>query len=209
MNLRRIFVGNLITNCYLMEFSDRIVLVDPGDMPEKLLRACGDLPISDILLTHGHLDHTGAIGDLCDRFDCRVWMHEADKEFLNDDTLRAPASPAEPWWRHDLKVTNFIQDGEKILLGDGNEQILLRVIHTPGHTPGSVCFHMEEQGILFSGDTLFKGAEGRTDFPGGDHAAIKESLKKLSTLPLPTSVYPGHGFGTNIGAEDWIRGKQA
>lgn len=207
MNLRRIFVGNLITNCYLLEFSDRIAMIDPGDMAEKLLRACGDLPVTDILLTHGHLDHTGAIGDLCDKFACRVWMHKEDEDFLNNDSLRAPASPWEPWWRHDLKATNFVRNGDEIVLGEGEEAITLRVLHTPGHTPGSVCYHLEDKGILFSGDTLFKGAEGRTDFPGGDYQTMKKSLKRLSELSVQTSVYPGHGFGTNIGAEAWIRGE--
>ena len=204
MTLRRILVGDFVTNCYVLSFTDRAVLVDPGDMFEKLQKFCGDLPVTDILLTHGHLDHTAALGDFCDRHAPRVWMHKEDKDYLNDDVLRAPASLPNPTWRHDLFATDFVADGDEILLGQGEETLKLQVIHTPGHTPGSVCYYDQKNGILFSGDTLFKGAEGRTDFPRSSRTDIKKSLKKLSSLPPQTAVYPGHGFQTTVGAEPWI-----
>ncbi len=206
MTVRRILVGELITNCYLLTFSDRVVVIDPGDSPEKILKFCGDLPITDILLTHGHLDHTAAMGDLCDRFSPRVWLHKNDEEYLNDDFLRAPASLPEPFWRHDYAATDFVEDGDVISFGSGEEKISLQVIHTPGHTPGSVCFYEKEQNRLFSGDTLFKEARGRTDFPKGDLEELVHSLKKLSLLPENTAVFPGHGFSTTIGNEGWITG---
>ncbi len=206
MTIRRILVGNLITNCYLLTFSDRVAVVDPGDSPEKILKFCGELPITDILLTHGHLDHTAAMGDLCDRFSPRVWIHKNDEEYLNDDRLRAPASFPEPFWRYDYAATNFVEDGDVIFLGDGDEAVAMQVIHTPGHTPGSVCFYRKEQDLLFSGDTLFKEARGRTDFPKGNRNDLEQSLKKLSHLPENTAVYPGHGFSTTIGNEGWIAG---
>lgn len=210
MTLRRILVGKLITNCYLLLFSDRAAVIDPGDMPEKILKNCEGLPITDILLTHGHLDHTAALGDLCDRFSPRVWMHEEDLDFLNEDTLRDPVSPVhEPWWRHDYVCTDPLSHGDVISLGEGEEAIQLHVLHTPGHTPGSVGYYLKEQNILFSGDTLFKGAEGRTDFPRSDPEKMRSSLKFLSTLPEETKVYPGHGFATTIGAEGWICGEDA
>lgn len=206
MTVRRILLGKLITNCYLLLFSDRVAVIDPGDSPEKILKFCGDLPITDILLTHGHLDHTAAMGDLCDRFSPRVWMHKDDEEYLNDDRLRAPASPAEPFWRYDYTATDFVADGDTVTLGDGDEKTAFQVLHTPGHTPGSICFYQKEQNLLFSGDTLFKDAQGRTDFPKGDQEKMLDSLKKLSLLPEDTAVYPGHGFSTKIGAEGWIAG---
>ena len=206
MTLRRILVGSFVTNCYLMTFSDRICIVDPGEMPEKILKACGTLPITDILLTHGHLDHTAALGDLCDQFNPRVYLHKDDADFLNDDALRAPISPAESWWRYDFHCTDPISDGDEITLGNEKEALTFQVIHTPGHTPGSVCFYSKERDLLFSGDTLFKGTEGRTDFPRGDKNRIRKSLQKLSLLPPQTTVSPGHGFGTKIGDEPWIRG---
>ncbi|MBO5248433.1 MAG: MBL fold metallo-hydrolase [Clostridia bacterium] len=207
MTVRRILVGNLITNCYLLIFSDRVAVIDPGDCPEKILRLCGDLPVTDVLLTHGHLDHTAALGDLQDRFSPRVWMHKADEIYLNDDRLRAPASPSEPYWRYDYTATEFVSDGEKISLGDGTETITLQVLHTPGHTPGSVCYYQKDRGLLFSGDTLFKGTWGRTDFPLGDSAEMSRSLQKLFALPKDTAVYPGHGFSTKIGDEGRIMGE--
>lgn len=204
MTLKRILVGNLVTNCYVLLFSDRAAVIDPGDMTEKILRACENLPVTDLLLTHGHVDHVGAVAELKDRFDCRVHLHEKDLPYLNDDSLRAPSFPAEPWWRYDLCATDLFRDGDKIVLGPEEDPTQFTVIHTPGHTPGSSCFYWEEKGILFSGDTLFKGAEGRTDFPGSDRWEIKKSLSRLSQLPQETAVYPGHGFGTNVGAESWI-----
>ncbi len=206
MTIRRILVGQLITNCYLLIFSDRVAVIDPGDNPEKILKFCGNLPITDILLTHGHLDHTAAMGELCDRQNCKVWIHQKDEGFLNNDSLRAPASLPNPDWRYDYKATNFIDDGDKISLVGGSERVSLKVIHTPGHTPGSVCFYLENQNILFSGDTLFKEARGRTDFPLSDNHQMRESLRRLSRLPEETVVYPGHGFSTKIGNESWIAG---
>lgn len=205
MTLRRVLVGKFITNCYLLIFSDRVAVIDPGDMPEKIKNACKGLPITDILLTHGHLDHTAALGDLCDEFHPRVWMHEEDVPFLNDDALRDPISPIhEDWWRRDYTCTHIIHDGDIISLGNEEEELSLLVLHTPGHTPGSVGYYIKEQNLLFSGDTLFKGAEGRTDFPRSDPQKMVHSLRKLSQLPAETSVYPGHGFATKIGTESWI-----
>ncbi len=206
MTIKRILVGSLITNCYLLLFSDRAVVIDPGDNPEKILKFCGNLKISDILLTHGHLDHTAALCDLVEQQNCRVWMHKDDECFLNDDVLRAPASVPKPDWRYDYKATNLLSDGDKITISDPQESVSFHVIHTPGHTPGSICFYLEKQNVLFSGDTLFKEARGRTDFPKSDEGKMAESLKKLSLLPQETLVYPGHGFSTKICDEGWIAG---
>lgn len=208
MTVKRLLVGSLVTNCYLLVFSDRVAVIDPGGHEEKIIRTCGELPITDVLLTHGHLDHTAALGEVCDQYAPRVYLHEEDLDFLNDNALRDPVSPVhEEWWRTDFSCTDTVKDGQQITLGEGEEQITLTVLHTPGHTPGSVCYYWKEGNTLFSGDTLFKNAEGRTDFPRSDPQKMKESLKKLSTLPAETTVYPGHGFGTKIGAEGWIGGE--
>ncbi len=206
MTVRRILVGDLITNCYLLIFSHGVAVIDPGDCPEKIRKFCGELPITDILLTHGHLDHTAALGDLSFGGSPRIWMHRDDEIYLNDDSLRAPASIPDPHWRYDYTATDFVSDGDEILLGSGEDTVSLQVLHTPGHTPGSVCFYWKDQHILFSGDTLFKDTYGRTDFPLGDPEKMLESLKRLSHLPEDTTVYPGHGFATKIGKEDWIGG---
>jgi len=204
MTIKRIFVGNLITNCYLLIFSDRIAVVDPGDHPEKILSACGDLPVTDVILTHGHLDHVAALRRICDRFSPRVWMHPEDEKFLNEDALRAPGMPKEAHWQYDYAATDFVGEGDEITVGPKEDSLGLIVLHTPGHTPGSICLYSEEQKILFAGDTLFKGTCGRTDFPLGSMEQMRKSLHKLSELPGDTAVFPGHGFGTTVGAEGWI-----
>jgi len=204
MTLKRILVGSLVTNCYVLLFSDRAAVIDPGDMPDKIIRACEGLPVTDILLTHGHMDHVGALADLAERFQPTVRIHKEDLPFLNNDNLRAPSMPKESWWRYDLRVTHTFRDGDRIRLGGDSDGIELTVIHTPGHTPGSSCFYNAENAVLISGDTLFRGAEGRTDFPLSDRNTMKHSLKRLSAFPAETTVLPGHGFGTNIGTEDWI-----
>lgn len=205
MTVRRILVGSLVTNCYLLLFSNRATVIDPGGHPDKIFHACGDLPITDVLLTHGHLDHTAALGDICDKYSPKVYLHEDDLDFLNNNALRDPVSPVhEDWWRTDFYCTNPLKDGQDLIFGEKEDQITLQILHTPGHTPGSVCFYLKEKDLLFSGDTLFRGAEGRTDFPRSDPLKIKQSLGRLSILPPETLVYPGHGFSTKIGAEPWI-----
>lgn len=206
MTIRRILLGDFVTNCYLLLFSDRAVVIDPGDMPEKIEKHCEGRPITDVLLTHGHLDHIAALGDLCDRYVPRVYLHGADEYYLNDDIFRAPISGGTPYPRTDLYCTHRLQEGDRITLGQGEEEITLTVLHTPGHTPGSVCFHLEKDHILFSGDTLFKNARGRTDFPGSEPLRMQESLLRLSTLPGNTKVFPGHGFSTTVADESWIGG---
>lgn len=206
MTVHRLLVGSLVTNCYLLIFSDRVAVIDPGDAPDRIRAACNGLPITDVLLTHAHFDHTSALGALCDSYKPRVWLHKGDIAHLNEDSLRAPLSFPHADWRYDLYATDRFADGCEIPLGDQDEKITLRAIHTPGHTPGSVCYLWDEGKTLFSGDTLFKGSMGRCDFPLGDEKTLFASLRRLGTLPDETAVLPGHGFYTTIGAERWIRG---
>lgn len=202
MNVQRLFVGELVTNCYLISGETEVTVIDPGGNPEKIQNACNGKPITNILLTHGHLDHTFALGDLCDRWHPRVYLHRGDEDFLNRDELRAPVGTgtAKPL-RYDLTVTDWTEDGQMIPIAGG---LSVRVMHTPGHTPGSVCYYIPEEKTLFSGDTLFRGGEGRTDFPRSCFAEIKQSLRKLTALPADISVLPGHGFSTKIGNETWM-----
>ncbi len=202
MNLKRLLVGSFITNCYLLIFSDRVAVIDPGDNPEKIRKFCEGKPITDILLTHGHMDHFAALMDLRED-NPRVYLHEEDVKYLNDDALRSPVIGGGNW-RTDYHHTHLVAEGQTLTLGGEGEELSLQVLHTPGHTPGSVCYYDKKDGILFSGDTLFKESMGRTDFPLGNLEAMNKSLKKLSSLPPETKVYPGHGFGTTVGAEKWI-----
>ena len=193
MTIRRILLGDFVTNCYLLLFSDRAAVIDPGDMPEKIEKHCEGRPITDVLLTHGHLDHIAALGDLCDRYAPRVYLHGADEYYLNDDTFRAPISGGTPYPRTDLYCTHRLQEGDRITLGQGEEEITLTVLHTPGHTPGSICLYSEEEKLMLTGDTLFMGGRGRCDFKYGSEEDISKSLKKLLAMDGDIAFLSGHG----------------
>ena len=197
MNVQRIRVGKLITNCYILTAEKTSAVVDPGGAAEKILAACGGKPITHIFLTHAHLDHTAALGILCEQEQSKVFLHPLDFPFLNDDALRAPLDP-QRYPELQFAVPEAIQDGETLTWEGGN----LRVLHTPGHTPGSVCFYDEKENILFSGDTLFCGTCGRTDLPGGAETDLRKSLYRLyKEIPGDAKVFPGHGFATTVGTE--------
>ena len=150
-----------------------------------------------ILLTHGHYDHIIGVHKVKQVTSADVYCHEAEKDTLESAKLNHSAM-----FGIGVEVTpdcTFI-DGDALYLHD--EAAIFKVLHTPGHTPGSVCFYDEANGNLFSGDTLFKGTVGRTDLPRGSHADLIKNLKeKLLTLPDDTEVYPGHGESTTIGYE--------
>ena len=185
MQIKVIPVGPIQTNCYILTEGDRCLVIDPGDEPEKVL-ACLEnhgLILEAVLLTHGHFDHVGAVKALAADTDCRVFLCEQD--------LTLPgAMTAGP-----LYYTDFYTEGDRLTLAG----MTFEVLHTPGHTPGSVCLRFAEH--LFSGDTLFAGSCGRTDFPGSNPADMIRSLNRLSQLEENLKVYPGHGGSTTIGEE--------
>lgn len=185
MKITTIPLGLYQTNCYILAEGDRCLVIDPGDEVEKVLTFLEQkgLNLEAILLTHGHFDHVGAVKTLASETDCRV--------FLCQEDLALPgAMTAGP-----LFYTDFYKDGDKLTLAG----MTFEVLHTPGHTPGSVCLRFGEH--LFSGDTLFAGSCGRTDFPGSSPEAMKQSLRRLSQLENNLKVYPGHGGATTIGEE--------
>lgn len=153
--------------------------------------------LEKILLTHGHWDHITDVSLLKDDFECLVYLHKLD--------LFLVEKPQKPSFFSEITIPNLkpdilLEGNEKIKLGD----IEILVIHTPGHTPGSVCYYVEKEKVLFSGDTLFKGSYGRVDSPYSNSQDMIKSLKLLSKLPKDVKVYPGHGSDTTIGKEDWI-----
>lgn len=188
------------TNCYVI--TDRATgataVVDPGAVSEKLteiLKSMGNENIKYILLTHGHFDHMGAAEEYARVFDAKIVISEADEPFLSDDSLNLgsmAASPVKPFGA-DIKLT----DGDTVELGDTT----LRFMLTPGHTQGSGCYISEEDKIIFSGDTLFCGSMGRTDFPTGDLWVMMKSLRRLRDLEGDYRVYPGHDCSTTLGYE--------
>lgn len=194
-------LGSWMTNGYLLGQEDtrEAWVVDPGFSPEPLLEYIRreGWSITKIVLTHAHLDHIAGIRDLSALFpESEILIHEEEKRFLTDPSLNLSAlagvavSAPEP--------TGTLEDGTELLLGD----LSFTVLHTPGHSPGGACFYQAREGILLSGDTLFEGSVGRTDFPTSDTEALADSIRrKLYVLPDETRVYPGHGPETLIGRE--------
>jgi glyoxylase-like metal-dependent hydrolase (beta-lactamase superfamily II) len=176
--------------------SGRGILIDPGDGGPAILAQVGEagVQVEQIILTHGHYDHIGALDAVRDALNAPAAIHAADAEMLTNPALNLSGL---------FGLNGRLRAAEK-LLADGDEIMLgsltLRVLHTPGHSPGGICLH--GSGVLFSGDTLFRASVGRTDFPGGDTRLLLASIReKLFVLDEGTRVYPGHMEETTIGWE--------
>lgn len=193
MEFQCIQVGPLAVNAYLLFDPDRddALVIDPGAKPDRILQVLDGRKLSGILLTHGHGDHIGAVAALRGP-DTPVYIHAEDAAMLTNPSLS-------------LALMTGAQESQgeaDVLLGEGPVQVAgipLEVLHTPGHTPGSVCYRCGD--VLFSGDTLFQQGYGRTDLPGGDMRKLGASIRRLMGLPGAMAVYPGHGEHTTIGAE--------
>lgn len=194
--------GPFETNAYLVACPEtkHAAIVDPAPGCYSSVVAVvekGKWIVDKILLTHSHWDHIADVAVIKKRFNAPVYIHADDKENLEE-----PGSDGLPC-RVDIPgviPSGFLEEGQIVTIG--NMQLL--VIHTPGHTPGGVCFYCKEGQFLISGDTLFKGTIGNLSFPTARPALMGNSLKKLAALPSHTVVYPGHGPETTIGAEAWI-----
>lgn len=191
-------VGMLEANCYILSDQEagEGIIVDPGDEAEKIAAAVEDqgLKIKYIINTHGHYDHIGADLELRERFGAELLVHEADGHMLEDPL--ANLSFIKPSIKNtEVKADRLLKEGEVISSGG----IRLEVIHTPGHTKGSIC--LLGDGYILTGDTLFEGSIGRTDLPGGSYESIINSISKLKKLPEDLKVYPGHGSPSTIGDE--------
>lgn len=190
-------VGMYEVNCTILEIGDKAWIVDPGSEGERIseLILSKGLSAEAILLTHAHFDHIGAIPFLQRRFPgLPVYVGKNDIAVINHPMNQLP--PEYP----PLPMPDPIEEASSISGKNGME-----TIETPGHTPGGVCYFLpgsdESEPLLLSGDTLFAGSVGRTDFPGGDMSKLYSSLKKLAVLPENTIVIPGHGRITTIGEE--------
>ncbi|MDR0455276.1 MAG: MBL fold metallo-hydrolase [Treponema sp.] len=184
--IHHIIVGSIATNCWIypLDNDGACAVIDPGEEGSRIIARLDQLKLFPryILLTHGHFDHIGAVSALAAEYGkrrmgaCKIAIHGADTEW---EGMPPP----------------------DIVLAEGDAIGPFTVLHLPGHTPGSIGLWDKKAGILFSGDTLFCGAYGRTDFPGGNEAQIFASLKRLFALDSGIQVYPGHGPATSIGRE--------
>ena len=191
-------LGALETNCYLLidHKKQSSVIIDPAGEPSRLLdlhRQEGITP-QMILLTHGHYDHIGALAEIVKQTQAKVFIHPNDAEMLSNPQKSLAfllGISQEP-----VKPDGLLKEGEDLFFSD----LTIRVLHTPGHTPGSVCFLIEQ--TVFAGDTLFRNSIGRSDFPGSSTEDLFLSIRdKLFTLPDDTVVLPGHGMHTTVGHE--------
>ncbi len=195
LQIETLTVGALQVNCYLVSdaVTARGVLVDPGDEADRITAAVSRAGVSPVavLLTHAHVDHIGAVGAVCRRFDIPVYLHPADAALY-----LSPDNAIPPW----IQAARDVPPALHRLPDLGG--LDLRLLATPGHTPGGVCFYAPAAGMLLTGDTLFCGGVGRTDLPGGCLADLEHSVRTvLYALPEETRVFPGHGEPTRIGAE--------
>lgn len=196
MFIKRLVVGPLEVNCYIIgNEKGNAIVIDPGDEPDRIMEVIKNkgLIIDYIICTHGHFDHVGAVPDLKNATGAKVLIHKDELEIYQ------AARDMAAFWGYDVEDLPdpdiFVSEGDNIKAGDLN----FMVLHTPGHSPGGICLYGE--GLVLTGDTLFAGSVGRTDFYGGDMNQLKKSFDRLMALPEETKVLPGHGPESTIGEE--------
>lgn len=206
MNIQPFPSGPFDTNAYVISCSltRQAAIVDPAPESANSIIAyltSKQLTPDKILLTHSHWDHIADIAELKRKYPLPVWIHK-----LDTPNLENPGADLLPCWisLEHVKADHLLTDGEIVSIG----KLDFEVIHTPGHSPGSICLYCKEHGLLISGDTLFKGTIGNLSFPTSQPDLMWNSLAKLAKLPPNTIVYPGHGSTTSIGKETWLGNAQ-
>lgn len=190
-------VGPLQANCFIVwdDSSREAIVIDPGDEPDRILSFIkeNNLKVRYIVCTHAHFDHVGALPELKVHTGAPVAVHEAEKEIYEG------ARDMAAFFGYDIEKLPepdiYLRDNDLINMGS----VQLRVLHTPGHSPGGLCLY--GNGVIFTGDTIFAGSVGRTDFYGGDINQLKHSFKRILSLPPDTKIFPGHGPGTTVDEE--------
>lgn len=192
MDIEKIIVGELDTNCYLVSEGETAVVIDPGDEAEKILARLGERKLAAVLLTHGHFDHIGAVSELKKITGAPVYMHEDDVPMVTDPVKSLcfmTGMQPEPF-----EVDKTVGDGDALTFGG----LSIKVMHTPGHSGGGVVYAIG--GVVFGGDLIFRCSIGRYDY--GDFATEMASIDRvLSSFPDETVIYPGHGPETTVGYE--------
>ena len=197
MIVKKLVVGPFASNCYIIgsESNKEGAIIDPGAEAEEILKNVKDLGlnIKFIVLTHGHIDHIGALKEVKETTGAEVAIHTDEAKSLHERSLATVFGLSYP---PPPPPDRLLKGGDSIDIGD----LHLLVVHTPGHSPGGICLLGE--GVVFSGDTLFNFGIGRYDLPGGSGSQLMDSIHtKLMVLPDNTIVYPGHGPATTIGTE--------
>ena len=197
MTVYTLTLGALQTNCYIVSDGTLAAVIDPADDAAAIVRALNAhrLTLGAVMLTHAHFDHMGAVAALMKDTDVPLYCLQEEKQALTDGQRNLSALFGGPLDTVDTTRAVFLKDGDTVTVGE----LHFAVLHTPGHTVGSGCFLLEDH--LFAGDTLFFESIGRTDFPGGDLRAMRDSLRRLATLDGDVRVYPGHGDATTIAHE--------
>jgi len=197
MIIKRLVVGPLEENTYIIgdEATKQAIVIDPGDEADRIMDVINEngLEVNAIICTHAHFDHIGATGDIKDKTGARILVHQDDLETYD------LAKDQGAFWGYSVddlpRPDGFLEEGDEVKAGN----LSFKVMHTPGHSRGGICLYGE--GIVITGDTIFQGSVGRTDFPGGSIEKLKESFKRLLELPENTQVLSGHGPETTIGRE--------
>ncbi|MBC8080461.1 MAG: MBL fold metallo-hydrolase [Gorillibacterium sp.] len=199
MSIETVVLGQLGTNAYLLKDSEqgKAIIIDPGQQPAALIRRVADLEVEAILLTHAHFDHMAGVEEVRKATGCPVYLHDLEADWLADTKKNGSALWPEIAGLVTADPAEYALEQGQILRFLGQE---IRVLHTPGHSPGSVSFLMDKH--LFGGDVLFRLGVGRTDLYGGSDRDLRFTLQsKLFKLDDDIKVYPGHGPRTTIGYE--------
>jgi glyoxylase-like metal-dependent hydrolase (beta-lactamase superfamily II) len=185
MYVKKIINSYFETNSYIFEYKNSLFIIDPGSDINKIINSLENKKLDYILLTHGHMDHIGSVKELIKLYNPKVYLSILDKDYINGNIILDPYFDKNNYNFKFIDYSNFNIDG-------------IKIINTKGHSKGSVSIYLEKEGIIFTGDTLFKGSFGRYDFPGGNLKELKMSINQLFTLNNKTVIYPGHGEKTTI-----------
>ena len=200
MKVAHVLLPVAAMNCYLAinEKSGESIIIDPGSAPERIRAAVAESKTAPkaILLTHGHFDHAGAAAEIAQAYDIKLYAYQEEKRVLESPALNLSGDMFGQSEKYHADI--YLADGQECDLAG----LHFKCLYTPGHTPGGCCYYFPADGVVFTGDTLFCGSVGRTDFPEGSMSRLVNGIKeKLLVLPDETICYPGHDRATTIGDE--------
>ncbi|MBD5087592.1 MAG: MBL fold metallo-hydrolase [Clostridiales bacterium] len=200
MRINRLVVGPVSTNCYIVsnEETKETFIIDPGEEAERIEQKLQEeqLNLKAILLTHGHFDHMMAVNELLEKHQVEVYIGENEEELLGDPYQNCSGSMMNR--PYITKANKTLKDNDVLELAG----MTIKVLYTPGHTGGGVCYYLEAENVLFSGDTVFCQSVGRSDLPTGNGRVLQESIrKKIVPLPEDMQIFPGHGDSTILSYE--------